>query len=226
MSPKLLALISSLVAAVLVFFAFKSGEKDSKISGSFNLVRGSYSSSAPEIMVSQIGNGTMLLQLNMEYYTYAIFDITFQEAELEGWCVHIGDSPSNDGWGGGDGGQFSNNAEMQITAQGGVLTLYGNDYLAEQNEKKANMMLAELDFVKPKDKVTIEVKDGAIAWDNHRGKKDTKQSEFLFALKGQPDAKHNGPNDKLIFAAFNRTVGNLAQTGKCVSAVKVTLLRQ
>jgi len=41
-----------------------------------------------------------------------------------GWVLHIGDSPSNDGYG-GDGGDFSNDAEIQFVAT--TLTIYGSD---------------------------------------------------------------------------------------------------
>jgi hypothetical protein len=51
--------------------------------------------------------------------------------EPEGWVINVGNSPTNNGYG-GDGTSFSNDSEMQIVVptdgENGILSLYHNDY--------------------------------------------------------------------------------------------------
>jgi hypothetical protein len=221
-----LAILSSVVAVVMIYFAYATTQRDSALSASFVLgdTPASPSELPPEILMSHNDGKSLLLQLDMSYYTRTEFDISFQEQPLEGWCVHLGDSPGNDGWG-GDDGRFSNNAEWQITGQGGAMALFGNDYLLEKDPNaQGNMIAAELNFVAPRQQVTLKVQDGLVSWDNRGGKVGQNQSEFLFSLNGQPDAKQGKANDKIIFAAFNRAIAK-ADPGRCVSGVRVTLLK-
>ncbi len=226
MPPKQLAILSSLIAAAMIYFAYASSQRDSTLSASFALgnTPAAPSKLPPEIMVLHNDGKGLLLQLDMSYYTRASFDVTFQDLPLEGWCMNLGDAPGNDGWG-GDDGRFSNNAEVQIMGEGGAMSIFGNDYMSRQEKSaQGNMLAAEINLVAPRSQLTMEVANGLVTWNNRGTKKAGKQqSEYLFALNGQQDEKHGGPNDKIIFASFNRLIGNPSLTGSCVTGVRVTL---
>lgn len=178
----------------------------------------------PEIKVLYKEDRQLLLQLDMQRYKHAAFEITFHEKPMEGWCVDIGDSPSNDGWR-GDAGDFSNDAEVQIAGKTGGLAIYGNDYTKDAPvDSEHAIFLEERGFAR--EKVTLEIGNEWVAWDNHHGNKGSMKSEYFYALQGQYDAEHNGPNDYLVYAAFNGVVaGNSDRIGDCVEHLKVTLTK-
>lgn len=228
MTTRELFLLSLVLVSGLGYGALKVMEKATVVSAEFDLVNGqSTLKNTPEIHVAHSLGNQLLLQLDLTYYQRAKFVIRFQDPPLEGACVNIGDSPTNDGWG-GDNGQFSNNAELQIIAPSGGFLVYGSDAMLEADTegKKSLLLRGEPALVAAKDTLTLEITDGQVAWSNSRGKPGQLQSPHLFALKGQPDQKHGGANDHLIFAAFNRVIANPQTTGKCVTGVKVTLSRQ
>ncbi len=178
----------------------------------------------PEIRVLFKEGDKLLLRLNMAHYPKARFDITFSKQPIDGWCAHIGDSPSNDGWR-GDRMQFSNDAEVHMGGKSRNITVYGNDYT---QSKDPNARLGgESDLINPGGTTTVTVGNGYVSWDNHAGKKGEIKSEYLFALEGQYDAERKGPNDKIIYASFNRVIApSDREADGCVSRVKVTLAKK
>jgi hypothetical protein len=232
MPKQQLFLLSLLIIAVLGFVALKVTQKSTMVSAEFDLTTGrSTLKGTPEIHVSESAGNQLLLQLDLSFYKRAQFDIQFQDEALEGSCLNIGDSPTNDGWG-GDAGQFSHNAEMQIIGPSGGFLLYGSDEMnkaadASKKAQKSVLIKGEPALVLPKDNLKIEIANDMVGWVNSRTNKPEKiESPYLFALNGQADAKHGGANDNLVFAAFNRVIANPQSRGKCVKAVKITLTRQ
>jgi hypothetical protein len=227
MSPKV-ALLAALLVVLLGVLLFKGSGKSAPVTASFDLSSTApLISKFPAIQVMESAEGKLLLQLHLDNHQKAIFDVTFQKDALEGACVNIGDSPSNDGWG-GDAGQYSNNAQLSVLGQGGALMIYGNESLKQQTDGSTpatSMLKAEVDFAKPAATVNLEVQDGLVKWNGGRKKEGEIKSPALFALKGQADEKQAGKSDKIIFAAFNRVIANNQSDAHCVASVKVSLQR-
>ncbi len=144
-------------------------------------------------------------------YTKAHFDVYYGSTPTD-WTVNIGDSSSNNGYG-GDYSTQSNDAEMQV--HGTALGVYGKD--GTPSQPLASMSgVAALDTF-----LTLEIGDERLDWDNRDGEADTLISPYLYALDGQPDSE--GPVNYEIFAGFNRTVGSSYRDGTGVSYVTVIL---
>lgn len=226
-------LIFSVIGLVgLGLVGYKLKQKSGNVSEDFTLNTGREAQSdIAEIRVSQSLGNQLLLQLDMSFYKRAQFAIMFHKEELKGTCLNIGDSPTNDGWG-GDAGQSSHNAELQVLGPSGGLLIYGSDEAEassdESSEEKAKSQLLKgaPALVKPEETLLIEVANGSVSWKAGKGAGEKLEAANLFALNNQPDAKNGGKNDNLIFAAFNRAIGSPQVQGTCVSGVKVTLMRQ
>lgn len=67
-----------------------------------------------------------LFRVDMAGYTELAVEI--EACEPSGWVLHVGDSRSNDGWG-GDMADFSNDAELHVNGAAGLLSsqLYASD---------------------------------------------------------------------------------------------------
>ncbi|MCP4664352.1 MAG: hypothetical protein GY856_53895, partial [bacterium] len=144
-------------------------------------------------------------------FTKATFDVYYGSAPTD-WTVNIGDSGTNNGYG-GDGATQSNDAEMQV--QGTTLRAYGKDGTPSQPLVSV-AGVATLDTF-----LSLEIGDERLDWDNRDGEADTLISPYLYALDGQPDGE--GPVNYEIFAGFNRTVGSGYRDGTGVSYVTVIL---
>lgn len=127
------------------------------------------------------------------------------------WSFNLGDSPSNNGWG-GDGGDFSNDAELEIV--NGKLDVFGSDDLSGE----AKILLRGRDLgIRPGRTVHFEIANGEV-----RADKDVHlKHPALFALDGQPDRE--GPVNYDLFIGVNRVVAG-GRFGSGVAAVKVRLL--
>ncbi|MBV7333071.1 VWA domain-containing protein [Chloroflexi bacterium TSY] len=166
------------------------------------------------------GEALMMLTLDPRRtgYTRVRFDITYRETP-NGRSVNIGDSISNSGYGGDDGDQ-SNDAEMQILE--GALVVYGNDQTPKHQTTDGNRELAYFeDMVRQGETISLEISNERLEIDSPGGT-ETVDSRYLFALAGQPD-REGRPNFD-IFAAFNRTIADdRGGTGMGVSEVIVTV---
>ncbi|MCX6046148.1 MAG: VWA domain-containing protein, partial [Chloroflexi bacterium] len=149
-------------------------------------------------------------------YVKARFDITYGNTP-SGLSVDIGDSISNDGYG-GDNGNQSNNAEVQIA--GNELSIYGNDTTkaSETIDHKRQLKLLR-NAVRAGETISLEVSNERLGLNTASGI-EVINSPYLFALNGQADRL--GSNNYDIYAAFNcPVVCNTAGAG--VTKVVITL---
>ncbi|MEG4107675.1 DUF4347 domain-containing protein [Microcoleus sp. S13_C5] len=133
-----------------------------------------------------------------------------------GWTVNLGDSASNEGYG-GDAGNQSRDAEMQIV--NGSMAVFGNDYNIPPGGELTQGNVPN--FVSNASSVELEVSNEQLAWDNKSGLKNSLNSPYLYALNGQAD--DGGPVNSEIYAGFNRVIS--AYSDRIGSgASKVTIL--
>ncbi len=170
-------------------------------------------------VMEQQGN-LRLLRLTLDPhstgYVKARFDITYGNAPY-GLSVDIGDSISNDGYG-GDNGNQSNNAEVQI--DGNELSVYGNDATKASDTIDQKRQLKVLhNGVQAGETISLEVSNERLGLNTASGI-EVLNSPYLFALNRQADRLGSVNYD--IYAAFNcPVVCNVAGAG--VTKVVVTL---
>jgi len=134
-----------------------------------------------------------------------------------GWTVNIGDSASNNGYG-GDGGTQSRDAEMQII--NGNMSVNGNDYNTPAGAQLTQGNVPNL--VSNGSRVELEVSNEKLAWDNKSGLQNSLTSPYLYALNGQHDDE--GPVNSEMYAGFNRVIsGPGARIGSGASKVTIML---
>ncbi|MEM7126195.1 MAG: vWA domain-containing protein [Chloroflexota bacterium] len=166
-------------------------------------------------------NGQALVKLTLDPrrsgYSRVEFEVIYSEAP-NGWTVNIGDSPSNNGYG-GDGGDQSNDAEMIILD--GALVVYGNDYTPERatTDGHREMHYTE-DMVRGGESMTIEVANEWLSVHSPGGNEEI-SSPYLYALARQPDRE--GRTNYELYAAFNRTIASEGRKGSGVSQVILTV---
>jgi hypothetical protein len=126
------------------------------------------------------------------------------------WVFHIGDSPSNDGYG-GDGGDFSNDAELQLL--GTTLAFYPNDYTT------MTPLLTDSSFVSSSGCATrtFTIKDSYLATASPA---HTVSSVYGFRLNA---ADSEGTPDAIIYVGLNRTVGSSSRTGTGIQTATITI---
>ncbi len=171
------------------------------------------------MVMNQNGNQSLLrltLDPHSTGYVKARFDITYGNTP-SGLSVNIGDSISNDGYG-GDNGNQSNNAEVQIDND--QLSVYGNDTTKASDTVDNKRQLKVLrSVVQAGETISLEVSNERLGLNTASGI-EVVNSPYLFALNGQEDRQGASNND--IYAAFNRSiVGNT--TGAGVAKVVMTL---
>lgn len=226
-SPRLLIiiLVSLLIALGLFKLGMRGESKPSSLSAAFTLspTATTYKSASPEIHILQGQGNQLLLQLDMRYYKKAKIELMPANQPISGWCVHVGDSPSNDGFG-GDAGQFSHNAELQIHGENGGMLVFGSEVTDNNSMTKSEMIMGEPGLLKQNTPLTLTIADGLLQWDGGGKKKGEKRSPQLLELNGQMDIKHGRANDMQIFLALNRLIAAAQAAGShCISTVKVTL---
>ena len=142
------------------------------------------------------------------------FDICF-DGNISGWTFNIGDSASNNGWG-GDAATQSNDAEIQLGPIANQFVAYGDD------DSGGAILHVEDDFAVDCSCTTVIVQDETVSWFHHFDTTDglLNMPPFLFALNGQADFE--GPVNHTIYAAFNRTISDPTRNGTGVSTVRVT----
>jgi hypothetical protein len=157
--------------------------------------------------------GKAVVRINLSSYSSARIR-TYYNSTPTGWVVNIGDSVSNNGYG-GDSGNQSNDSELQILNQN--LTVYASDY--GQNKvvgTHANAANASSynDFY---------IADRSLVWSVGRLKVGhiPIDSSNLFALKGEPDGE--GPVNYDIYASFNRVIGSASRSGSGCNQVDIYL---
>lgn len=134
-----------------------------------------------------------------------------------GWTVNIGDSASNDGYG-GDGGTQSNDAEMQIV--NGNMAVFGNDYNTPAGGQIIQGNVPKL--VSNGSRIELEVSNQKLGWNNDKGLQNSLKSPYLYAAASQADA--TGAVNSSIYASFNRVIsGRSDRLGSGVSKVTILL---
>ncbi|MFN8490164.1 MAG: vWA domain-containing protein [Caldilineaceae bacterium] len=170
-------------------------------------------------VLEQQGNQTLLrltLDPRSTGYTKARFDVSYGNTP-SGLSVNIGDSLSNGGYG-GDNGNQSNNAEVQI--ENNRLSVYGNDYTQPGDTIDGKRQLKLLrDVVRSGETISLEVSNEHLGI-NTAGGIEVVNSSDLFALNGQEDRRGSVNYD--LYAAFNRNIAGTV-SGSGVTQVVVTL---
>ncbi|MCA9791077.1 MAG: hypothetical protein KC910_04750 [Candidatus Eremiobacteraeota bacterium] len=154
------------------------------------------------------------LRLDGSPYRAARFRIEYGQGEPQAWTVNIGDSVSNNGYG-GDGATQSRDCELQVA--GDTLAIYGSDAMDGQER----LLKKVPDFAQASRTIEFVVANEYLSWTSRRGT-DSMTSPYLFALAGQSDQE--GEPNQTIYAAFNRTISGGGRTGSGVTAVTVELL--
>lgn len=155
-------------------------------------------------------------------YRRVLFVVQYSGRTPIGWTVNIGDSRSNDGYG-GDGGHQANNAELRIN--GTQMMIYGRN-----NEAGRSPILVQVEeAAESRGVIALEVGNEQVRWWQPAGGTgdgmfiEQVTSPYLFALDGQADAI-GGVNYE-VYAAFNRVIdGGAARNGRGVVRVDVRLL--
>jgi ASPIC/UnbV protein/VCBS repeat protein len=160
--------------------------------------------------------GRTVLKLNLDRndsgFRKAVFDVAYG-TNPTGWTVNIGDSDTNDGFG-GDYATQSNDAELEV--QNGMFSIYGKDGTPSQPLFRTTGFEDDFTFA------TFEISDQKVVYDNHDGIASSLTSPYLYALNGQPDAE--GPVNYDLFAAFNRVIAGSYRSGTGVREVTIKLL--
>lgn len=159
---------------------------------------------------------TAVLKVSLDGYRYkkARFEVEYGQ-KPQGWTVNIGDSQSNNGYG-GDGADQTRDCELQV--RGGNLEIYGSDALGE-----ADRLLQRHRNIATGQTFTFTVGDEYLGWQAGQFG-DEMFSHYLFALSGQEDYEGSPNND--IYAAFNRTIASAGRDGSGVTRVRVLLLTE
>lgn len=150
-------------------------------------------------------------------FKQATFEV-FYGGEPTDWTVNIGDSSSNNGYG-GDGSTQSNDSEMHIINS--TLFVYGNDYIPPAATIDGMRKIHAVgNSVAQGDIIKLTVCNEYLAWDSPNVTDDL-SSPYIYGLNGQPDSEGSVNYD--IYAAFNRVIANSGRNGSGASSVRVHL---
>jgi len=154
-------------------------------------------------------------------YNQADFRVEYA-APPTGMSVNIGDSRTNNGFG-GDGATQSNDAEINIGASplgGNIRDLY---IFGKDGTPTSGGLLSQIpNFVGNAGLVAnLTVRDQFFAWNDNQGSAGSLLSPYLYALNGQPDGE--GPVNYNIYASFNESISGISRPGTGVGRVTVTL---
>ncbi|CAF4058239.1 unnamed protein product, partial [Rotaria magnacalcarata] len=143
----------------------------------------------------------------------ARFDLNMG-SQVHGFTFNIGDSPTNNGYG-GDGGTTSNSAEI-----------HSNDnrfYVWANTKTCADTLLLNIDYnvIEPHDKITILVSNERIELTNHRSYHRILRSPYLYSLSKQNVTCNcfdslcypSVQPDNDIYFGINRVIGGTYRPG-------------
>ena len=151
-------------------------------------------------------------EIDMSSYTSMVTQATISKPT--DWVMHWANSPSNDGWG-GDGSDFSNDAEVFF--QGSSIILYSNDtYGASSLTSGAAVDPAS------QSTGTAVLCDSYFGWTgDNTGTTIEHTGPETFQIDGtEADTQSSsGVNDTLVYLGLQRTVGSTSRTGSTVDAV-------
>lgn len=139
------------------------------------------------------------------------FQVTYGSTPT-GWTVNIGDSATNNGYG-GDAGTQSRDAEMQVV--GAEMAIFGNDF----NIPPGGLLKTITNIANTSYPLNLQVKDQYLYWQMYVVN-GSWSSPYLYALAGESDIE--GPINYDIYAAFNRTINDPGRSGSGVARVKIS----
>ena len=142
------------------------------------------------------------------------FELYFA-SDARGWNFHIGDT-RGDGYGGGHG----NAAEVHNINRDWYV--YGNSLPGYQDYTSENVpFLVDHLSNAITDHVTVTIGDELVEFDNHNGTQLHYNSEYLFALSGQPTS---GRINYKIFFGMNRVITSTSRSGTGLCRVVIKAL--
>jgi len=156
----------------------------------------------------------LVLQIDMAGYTSLRATMTLSEPS--GWLWHLGNSPTNDGYG-GDNGDNQNDSEAHAVL-GTELRVFSNDLGGTE------LLLEASDVSDPvAADVEVEVCDGQFHY--RSGTYTTVLvDDYIFQVDGdEADSESGGTNDTIVYLGLERTVNNVTRTGGDLTSVQVRL---
>jgi hypothetical protein len=121
------------------------------------------------------------------------------EGQPTGWALNVGDSPTNNGFG-GDAGTVPGNAELQVLDDS--LSVYSSATSPEDLDRLAFQHLGLTDGA-----LNLVVADQSLSWGQPYSLLETPNVPRLFAI---PDAEGDG---RSFYVGLNRVVGNTSRVG-------------
>jgi hypothetical protein len=163
---------------------------------------------AGQVQVISTQNGAVI-EVDTTGYRQMMVGSRIENAQE--YSLHIGNSPSNNGWA-GDSGHFSNDSEAHL--YNSTLYVYGNDHIGNPLlAQEANAVPAQNQPV-----IWAAVCDGIFRWYSYDPVSQTGSSRDvmdsgLFQIDGnEADSNPNG-NDRKLYIGAERTIGSAARTG-------------
>jgi hypothetical protein len=153
----------------------------------------------------------------------AVFRVRY-EGDPFGWTVNVGDSPTNDGYG---GDAWSTKFDAEILVAGRDLEAFG----ADRGNSPAETRIFGMNRLPLRDRVLeLEICDQSlrVVIDELTGYINTHVSQELLAIRAAPAGKKDAP-DARIYAAFNRVIHRRAgrpahdRFGTGVRSVEISL---
>lgn len=169
-------------------------------------------------LTSGTADGKAVLKLVLDpqktEFRKARIELLFGE-KVEGHLVNIGDSATNNGFG-GDGATQSRDSEAQIV--NGDFMVFGDDLAPPGNEK---ILASAKGFGQPGSTVIFELSNNYLSWETSDGITGSVTSPYLFSLDGQKDKE--GPANYDIFIGLNQVVDGAYRSGKGITRARIKL---
>jgi peptidoglycan hydrolase-like protein with peptidoglycan-binding domain len=152
-----------------------------------------------------------------------VMDLSFGE-DLSGWIVNVGNSESNNGWG-GDASDTKFDGEFQL--YNNLASLFRNDIGVYRMRKDHLYGNTEVDRdALSQGSAHIEISDGdfAVTFFDSKGVKiasSASAEEYIFRLAHTEDVSSEGDNDAKLFIGLNRVVSGSGRVGSGVISAKV-----
>lgn len=137
-------------------------------------------------------------------------EICFTACDPSGWTLHVADSPSCNGYG-GDGSDFSNDAELQLN--GTTLALYASDHGGSTSLGSAAGFVSASGCSQR----VVTVEDQAIYTS------ETFEVESEYSLRIDPPSDTQGSPDALWYLSFDGVVAGGSRTGSGITSAFVCL---
>lgn len=165
------------------------------------------------------------LDPSKNHHGYSL-EFTFNDTDLSGWLLNLGDSATNNGWG-GDKGTQDHNAELQLFY--GLLSLYRSSVGVYDHNLPQVVLNEPIGLEKLKSgKLTISVVPGGVNYileDKIGAVIDSQDitEDYLFSLSGELDKKDESNYD--YYLGVNRTISGKRQ-GSGVESITINILTE